>query len=165
MNSLKLVQDEISSSLRLVDQDSLVALIDAFADRTRRWFVSGQGRSRLVASMAAMRLMHVGIDVHLTGEVTATSISEGDCLLMLSASGETRVSVHLARRAADVGARVFAITTRKDSSLAAIADVVVAVPAYNSRQFGGSLFEQASLILLDALIIDRTQDDPTPTRS
>ena len=33
------------------------------------------------------------------------------------------------------------------------------------RQFGGSLFEQASLILLDALIIDRTQDDPTLTRS
>ena len=68
--------------------------------------------------------------------------------------------MHLARRAADVGARVLAITTREDSSLAAIADVVVAVPAHNSRQFGGSLFEQASLILLGALIIDLTQDDP-----
>ena len=80
---------------------------------------------------------------------------------MLSASGETPVSLHLARRAADLGARVLAITTREDSSLAAaIADVVVAVPAHSSRQFGGSLFEQASLILLDALIIDLTQDDP-----
>ena len=89
MNSLKLVQDEIAGTLRLVDADRLVELVEAFADRTRRWFVSGQGRSRLVASMAAMRLMHVGFDVHLTGEVTATSIGEGDCLLMLSASGET----------------------------------------------------------------------------
>ena len=42
--------------------------------------------------MAAMRLMHVGFDVHLTGEVSATSIGEGDCLVMLSASGETPVS-------------------------------------------------------------------------
>ena len=69
-------------------------------------------------------------------------------------------SWHLGRRAADLGARVFAITTREDSSLAAIADVVLAVPANNSRQFGGSLFEEASLILLDALIIDLTRDDP-----
>ena len=56
--------------------------------------------------------------------------------------------------------RLLAITTREDSSLAAIADVVVAVPAHHSRQFGGSLFEQASLILLDALNIDLTQADP-----
>jgi 6-phospho-3-hexuloisomerase len=145
VNSLKLVQDEITSTLRLVDQDRLVELTDAFADRTRRWFVSGQGRYRLVASMAAMRLMHVGFDVHLTGEVAATSIGQGDCMLMLSASGETPVSLHLARRAADRGARVLAITTREDGSLAAIADVVVAVPVQGSRQFGKSLFEQASI--------------------
>jgi 6-phospho-3-hexuloisomerase len=160
VNSLKLDQHEIASTLRLVDQDRLVELTVAFADRTRRWYVSGQGRYRLVASMAAMRLMHVGFDVHMTGEVTAPSIGEGDCLLMLSASGETLVSLHLARRAGEVGARVLAITTREDSSLAAIADAVVAVPAQNSRQFGGSLFEQASLIVLDALILDLTQDDP-----
>ena len=41
-------------------------------------------------------------------------------------------------------ARVLAITTREDSSLAAIADVVVAVPVRGSRQFGKSLFEQDS---------------------
>lgn len=93
------------------------------------------------------------------GKVTAPSISEGDRLLMLSASGETPVSLHLARRAAELGAQVVAITTRADSSLAVIADVVVAVPVHGSRQFGGSLFEQASLVLFDALIIDLTRDD------
>ena len=51
--------------------------------------------------------------------------------------------VHLARRAARPRQpRVLAITTREDSSLAAIADVVVAVPVQGSRQFGKSLFEQ-----------------------
>lgn len=125
MQSLKLVQDEISGTLGLVDPDTLAELTDAFTDRTRRWFVSGQGR-----------------------------------LLMLSASGETPVSVHLARRVGDQGARVLAITTRQDSSLAAIADVVVALPAYNTRQFDGSLFELASLVLLDALIIELAHADP-----
>ena len=109
VNSLKLGQDEIASTLRLVDQARLVELTEAFADRTWRWFVSGHRRHRLVASMPAMR---VGFDVHL------------------------------ARRAADLSARVLAITTREDSSLAAIADVVVAVPVQGSGQFGGSLFEQ-----------------------
>jgi 6-phospho-3-hexuloisomerase len=155
-----LVQDEVSNALMRVEPGRLAELTNAFADRGRRWFVSGQGRSRLVASMAAMRLVHVGFDVHLTGEVTAPSIGVGDCLLMLSASGETPVSLYLARRAADEGAHVFAITTREDSSLAGIADVVGAIPAASSRQFGGSLFEQASLVLLDALIFDLTRDDP-----
>ena len=160
MNSLTLVRDEIVATLNLVDLCRLAELRDEFADHTRRWFVSGQGRSRLVASMAAMRLMHVGFDVHMTGEVTAPSISAGDRLLMLSASGETPVSLHLARRAAEAGARVLALTTREDSPLAAMADTVVAIPAHSSKQFGGSLFEQASLILLDALIVAITQDDP-----
>lgn len=107
-----------------------------------------------------MRLMHVGVDVYVIGEVTAAPVSEGDCLLMVSASGETPASVHEARRAADAGARVVAITTRRDSALATIADVVVAVPIQGSRQFGGSLFEQAALILLDALILDLARADP-----
>jgi 6-phospho-3-hexuloisomerase len=55
-----------------------------FADRTRRWFCSGQGRSGLVAQMVAMRLMHVGFDVHAVGEPTAPSIREGDGLVMIS---------------------------------------------------------------------------------
>jgi 6-phospho-3-hexuloisomerase len=110
--------------------------------------------------MVAMRLMHVGFDVHMTGEVTAPAIRAGDSLLMLSASGETPVSVHLARRAADAGAQVLAVSTRDDSSLAAIADTVVAIPAHGSGQFGGSLFEQASLLLLDALMLDLTGAEP-----
>ncbi|WP_338889262.1 6-phospho-3-hexuloisomerase [Rhodococcus sovatensis] len=161
MNSLGLVGDEISHTLKSIEPEAVVALTEAFADRGRRWFVSGQGRSRLVASMTAMRLMHVGFDVHVTGEVTAPAIAAGDSLMMLSASGATPVSVHLAQRAADVGARVLALTTRPDSELAGVADIVVAIAADRSRQFGGSLFEQAALLLLDALVLELTEDDPT----
>jgi 6-phospho-3-hexuloisomerase len=164
MESIGVVQREIAATLGKIDATGFAALREAFGHRDRRWFVSGQGRSRLVAGMAAMRLMHLGVDVHLTGEVTAPSIGDGDWLLMLSASGETPVSLHVARRAADAGAGLLAITTRDDSTLAAMADIVVAVPASGSAQFGGSLFEQSALILLDALVIDLTRDDPDAHR-
>jgi len=114
VNSLTLVQEEVCAVLRAVDPYSVSKLAYAFEDRTRRWFVSGQGRSRLVASVTAMRLMDVGFETHLVGEVTAPSIGSGDHLLMLSASGETPVSLHLARKAVEAGAQVLAVTTRED---------------------------------------------------
>ncbi len=160
MNALTTIHDELFATLSAVDNRALETLRTAFADRSRRWWVSGQGRSRLVGSMIAMRLMHVGFEVHMTGEVTAPSIGVGDSLLMLSASGETPVSVHLARRAAEAGAQVLAVSTHDDSSLAALAYAVVVIPAHDSKQFGGSLFEQASLLLLDAMILAITRDDP-----
>jgi 6-phospho-3-hexuloisomerase len=160
MRSWLLVRDEVSATLDAVDPARMNAAAAVFADRNRRWFTSGQGRSGIVARMIAMRLMHLGFDVHVVGETTAPSIGARDGLLMLSSSGETPVSVHLARLAAEAGARILAVTTRPDSSLAAMANVVVPVPIPASKQFGGSLFEQAALMLLDALILDLTSDDP-----
>lgn len=160
MNPLNLVREELNTVLRAIDPAVLTGLADHFADRTQRWFVSGQGRSRMVAGMAAMRLMHIGFETHLVGEVTAPSIGTGDALLMLSASGETPVSLHLSRRAADAGAYVLAISTKATSSLADIANHVVVVPVITTSQFGGSLFEQSSLLLLDAVVVELTHDNP-----
>ena len=160
MKSLILVRDEVSAAIDAIDPTRIEAAAAAFADRDKRWFTSGQGRSRLVASMTAMRLMHIGFEVHVVGETTAPSICSGDYLLMLSASGETPVSLHLARRAAEAGATILAITTSDDSSLAALATIVVPIPVPDTRQFGGSLFEQSALILLDAVILDLTSGDP-----
>ena len=165
MTSLLLVQDELATTLGAVDPTRIDAVLALLADRDRRWFASGQGRSRLVACMAAMRLMHLGHPTYMVGETTAPSIQAGDGLLMLSASGETPVSLHLARRAADAGATILAVTTREDSTLAGLADMIIAVPVKTSQQFGGSLFEQAALLLLDSLILDLTRDDPSAYQS
>jgi 6-phospho-3-hexuloisomerase len=64
------------------------------ANRSRRWYASGQGRSGLVAQMAAMRLMHVGFDAHVVGEATAPAIGSRDGLLVVSGSGETPVTLN-----------------------------------------------------------------------
>ena len=154
------VRDEVSHVLSAVSSDQMGAAAALLRDRGRRWFCSGQGRSGLVAQMAAMRLMHAGFDVHAVGGVTAPSIGKGDGLLVISGSGETPVTLHLARLAQGFGAHILAVTTRADSTIAALAEAVIEVPAAGTRQFGGSLFEQSAVLLLDALVLDLTAADP-----
>ena len=107
-----------------------------------------------------MRFMHIGFDAHAVGEPTAPAIGRGDGLVMISSSGETPVTLHLARLARGFGARMLAVTTRGDSTLAGLADAVVEVPTAGTGQFGGTLFEQSALLLLDALALDLTGGDP-----
>jgi 6-phospho-3-hexuloisomerase len=109
--------------------------------------------------MVAMRLMHVGFDLHAVGEPTAPSIGAGDGLIMISGSGETPVTLHLARLALGFGARLLAVTTRAGSTLAGLAEVAIEVPTQRTGQFGGSLFEQSALLLIDAMVLDITGGD------
>jgi 6-phospho-3-hexuloisomerase len=154
------VRDEVSGVLSAVSSEQMSGAAALFTDRGRRWFCLGQGRSGLVAQMAAMRLMHIGLDAHAVGEATAPSIAEGDALLVISGSGETPVTLHLARLAVGSGARLLAVTTRADSTLTRLAHAIIEVPTAGTRQFGGSLFEQSALLLLDAVILDITARDP-----
>jgi hypothetical protein len=52
-----------------------------------RVFVVGAGRTGLALKMAAMRLMHLGLVVHVAGEVTSPAIGRCDLLLVASGSG------------------------------------------------------------------------------
>jgi 6-phospho-3-hexuloisomerase len=153
------VRDEIFGVLSAVSDEQMSRAAALFTDRRRRWFFSGQGRSGLVAHMAAMRLMHVGFNAHAVGEATAPSIAGGDGLVVISGSGETPVTLHFAQLALGFGAHILAVTTRADSTLAQLAEAVIDVPAAGSGQFGGTLFEQSALLLLDAVILDITAAD------
>src|SRR5579863_8118366 len=116
---------EIAESLARVNANAFGSFVDVFRDKRRRWFFSGQGRSGLVAEMAAMRFMHIGRAAHVVGEATAPSIRGGDGLCLLSGSGKTSVSVHFGRIAKGEGARIALITRELDSELAKLADVVL----------------------------------------
>jgi 6-phospho-3-hexuloisomerase len=153
------VRDEVVGVLSAVSSDQMARAKTMLTSCGPRWFCSGQGRSGLVAQMAAMRLMHVGFDAHAVGEPTAPSIGKGDGLIMISGSGETPVTLHLARLALGFGARMLAVTTRSDSTLAGLAEVAIEVPTEGTGQFGGSLFEQSALLLIDAMVLDLTAGD------
>ncbi|GGB35042.1 6-phospho 3-hexuloisomerase [Flexivirga endophytica] len=125
----------------------------------RAVFVIGNGRSGLAIQMAAMRLMHLGLQVHVAGEVTAPAVGAGDVLIAVSGSGTTGSVVGAADVAKKVGASVLAITTAPDSPLAQRADEVLVLPAADKQdhsasitsQYAGSLFEQSVLLASDAL--------------
>jgi 6-phospho-3-hexuloisomerase len=126
-------------------------------------FVSGVGRSGLVLKAFGMRLMHLGFHVHVVGETTTPGITPKDLLLIGSGSGTTRTLIVIANEARTAGAKVVLVTGRTESPIGQVADIVltipvstpkVANPAYlQSVQPMGSLFEQAMLLTLDALIL------------
>ena len=160
---------EISGAVTLI-RDEHARVLDAVdpaawaraAERIRgahRVFTVGTGRSGLALQMLCMRLMHLGIDAHVVGETTTPAIVEGDVLVAASGSGGTTRVVNAAKTAVKQGAQVVAITTAPDSDLAGQAADVLRVAAADkqdfegdaSQQYAGSLFEQAVLILGDAL--------------
>lgn len=124
-----------------------------------RLFVMGAGRSGLALRMAAMRLMHLGLVVHVAGEVTTPAIGPGDLLLVGSGSGTTAGPVHAAEVAVKAGAQVLALTATPASQLAALAQGVIVIPAAVkqdhggaiSEQYAGALFEQSALLIMDAM--------------
>ena len=160
------VQDEISGVIQNVDPAQVAALVTELrlADRI---FVTGAGRSGLVLKMAAMRLMHLGLTVHVVGEITAPAIRSGDLLLAASGSGTTAGVVKAAETAAAQGARIAAYTTNAGSPLAKAASAVVIIPAAQktdhgsslSRQYSGSLFEQVLFATTEAVFQSLWDED------
>lgn len=152
-SDLGLVAHEVSNVLERVDSAAVDRLAEMIRDPARRWFLTGQGRSGLVARSSAMRLMHFGCRVHVVGEATAPAIEAADGLLVFSASGETVTSREFAAVAAGVGATVVLLTADPLSTLARQADLVLEIPARSTQQFGGSLFEQSALLVMDAAVL------------
>jgi 6-phospho-3-hexuloisomerase len=158
LTNLSLVAEEVTGTSGQVEGDQLEAL--ALSIRSaERIFVSGAGRSGLVLRMAAMRLMHLGLKVHVAGDTTTPAIRAWDLLLVASGSGTTAGVVKAAETAAAAGARVAAVTTNPGSRLTELADTVVIVPAAQkadhgsgvTRQYSGSLLEQVLLVLTESI--------------
>lgn len=161
-HSLGLVANEVGAVLDSVIRTDPVALarVSDLVAEAPRVFVLGAGRSGLALRMTAMRLMHLGLDVHVVGETTTPAIARDDLLVVASGSGETTGIVRAAETAVSVGAKVVAITTDATSPLAELSgSATVVVPAADkldrsgaaSAQYAGSLFEQAVVLIGDAL--------------
>lgn len=156
------ILSELQTTLPQVSAETGKRLTEAIIE-AEKIFVSGAGRSGLVLKAFAMRLMHLGFHVHVVGETTTPSITPNDLLLIGSGSGTTRTLVVIANEARRVGAKVALITGRAESPIGQVADIVLPIPVSTPKvanpiygqsiQPMGSLFEQAMLLTLDALIL------------
>ena len=120
--------------------------------RARRTYVTGAGRSGLVARSFGMRLMHAGLPVFIPGETVTPAAAPDDLLVAISCTGATGITVHLAARAKEIGAKVVALTAEADSPLARQADKVVLIPAAaEDIVLRAAVFEHAASLCLDAV--------------
>lgn len=169
VRSLFLIREEIVGAVARIDAEQMARVTDQLS-HPGRVFVAGAGRSGLVLRMAAMRLMHRGMTVHVAGDTTTPAIGAGDLLLVASGSGTTSGVVKAAETAAKAGARIAAFTTDPDSPLAGLADALVVVPAAQktdhgssvSQQYAGSLFEQVLFVATEAIFQSLWDKDATP---
>lgn len=162
--NLALVVEEMTEVLRHVDETSVTRLVDGIV-RAEKVFLFGQGRSGYVTRAFAVRLMHLGLNVHFVGDTTAPPITSKDLCLVNSGTGETRFSYHAMEAAREAGATTATMTAHPEARIGKMADVVVVIPAPTkgesrtsrqaggSRQPAGSLFEQALFVVLESMVL------------
>ncbi len=156
----ELVLSEIRGVVGQIDVRAAQALVEALCE-ARRVYVAGEGRSGLIARAFAMRLVHLGMNAYVCGETITPAIEAGDLCVACSGTGETAITCHRARQSQRVGAKVAAIVAAPETPLGSKADIEIILPAptkqrpggVGSRQFGASLFEQALLVFLDAVVL------------
>ncbi|EHJ09184.1 6-phospho-3-hexuloisomerase [Staphylococcus simiae] len=157
-NNYQLILTELEHTLERVSD----LQFNQFADRivtANRIFVAGKGRSGFVANGFAMRLNQLGKEAYVVGESTTPSIHDNDLFLVISGSGSTEHLRLLAEKSKSVKAQVVLLTTNLDSPIASLVDNAIELPAgtkyeaEGSEQPLGSLFEQASQLFLDSVVI------------
>jgi 6-phospho-3-hexuloisomerase len=110
----------------------------------------------------AMRLFHLGRDVHVVADMTVPPLGAGDLLIVSSGPGRSNIGMALMEVAKAAGARTAVVTAEPDGPTPRAADVVFTIPAQtmaNDRGGAvsvlpmGSLFETAQMILFELVIL------------
>lgn len=162
----------ISRALNELDPHNLEPVPDCILSADRI-FVVGRGRSDLVAKSFIHRLRDLGIKGFVVGESITPGTSSSDCLIAISGSGETTLTLNAARLAKRAGAKVIAITSYPDSPIGELADLVVRIrgrrrqspkdPDYLARQITGAhepfdptgiVFEVSAMVLMEAIALE-----------
>jgi 6-phospho-3-hexuloisomerase len=151
------VGDEIDKVLDKIDENSTRRLIKRI-ENSKRIFLYGGGRSGLIAEAFAMRLIQLGIESHVVGESSAPQIKKNDLVILISGSGETKITKEIADNAKKLKAKIILITSNKNSSIAKKSNMILEIEAKTkvkgkSIEPLGSLFEQATFIYLDSIIL------------
>lgn len=112
-------------------EESIVDVIERIADGTGSVIVTGMGKAGLVGQKTAATLASTGTRAHFLHPAEARHgdlgrIGPEDVILALSHSGETTELTQILPALRPLGAALVAITSRSDSTLARLADAVVA---------------------------------------
>lgn len=122
----------------------------------------GVGREGLMMKALCMRLMHLGLDAHVVGDMTTPPIGEGDLLLVSAGPGQFSTVNALMGVASGAGAKTMVITAQPAGGAAQQADTVIHLPAQTMADDTGgnvsllpmgSLYEAVQLVFFDLISI------------
>jgi 6-phospho-3-hexuloisomerase len=156
------IQKELKESLKDISDKKTNKFIELIL-KSKNIFVAGQGRSGLISESFAMRLMQIGQKTYSVWDSTTPAISKEDLLIVISGSGKTKMVNVIIEEAKKKKANIVLITAKKtltEKKLIKNVDFLIEINAktktdYNNSSIEplGTLFEQASLIYLDAVVI------------
>jgi 6-phospho-3-hexuloisomerase len=136
-------------------------LVDAIV-AAKRIAIYGAGREGLQMDGFAMRLFHLGLDVHVIGDMTVPPLGAGDLLFVSSGPGDSNIGDALIAVAREAGAKIAVVTAQPRARTPSKADVVFHIPAQTmaNDQSGalsvlpmGSLFETAQMVLFEIIVL------------
>ena len=139
------------------------AAFDALADEitgARRIALHALGREGLMMRALAMRLFHLGLPVHVVGDMTTPPLLTGDLLLTSAGPGALDTTAALMGIVRRAGGRVVLLTAEPAASLAPLADRVVLIPARTMARpssdpspfIMGSAFEAMQFMVFEYLV-------------
>lgn len=169
--------DELAGVLtRMTDADA-APLIEAIAG-ARRIATYGVGREGLMMRAFAMRLFHLGCDVHVVGDMTVPPLGPGDLLIVSAGPGAFSTVTALIGVAKKAGAKVACITAQPSGPAAQAADVVTYLPAQTMADDTGpavqsilpmgSLYEGVQYVFFEVVVLklrDRLAVPPEAMRA
>ena len=167
---------EIGSVFGLVADDAAGRMCDEVL-MARRIACYGVGREGLMMKALCMRLMHLGLDAHVVGDMTTPPVGKGDLLVASAGPGFFSTVMALVSVAREAGARTLVVTAQPEGPAPRLADVVIELPAQTmANDRGGpasllpmgSLYEAAQLVFFDLISIllrEKTGQSPDQMRA
>jgi 6-phospho-3-hexuloisomerase len=152
---------ELHAVLRAVDEGAVEHLTQRVLD-ARRIVCYGLGRELLSLRAFCMRLMHLGLDAHVAGDVTAQPAGSGDLVIVSAGPGTLAMAETIVDLAHAAGASVLVLTAQPAGPVPAKADDVIVIPAQTMANDAGSAsilpmgtaYEIAMLIFLDLVAVE-----------
>jgi D-arabinose 5-phosphate isomerase GutQ len=133
-----------------VNSETYSQLVDLLERRTNL-FLGGRGTANEIAKMTGVRLFHIksflGDNVYITRGVNTPHPRAGDLAVLLSCSGETKPVMLWADVLKKFAGTVFAITSKKESTLAKKADLKIILPEEAKPNSPRRFYTRAAYVL------------------
>ncbi len=167
--------NEIGAVFKDIHPDTPRRLCETILN-AKRIATYGVGREGLMMKAFCMRLMHLGLDAHVVGDMTTPHLGAGDLLIVSAGPGEFSTVLALMGVAKRDGATTLCITAQPNGPAPRQADVVIHLPAQTmANDTGGptsllpmgSLYEAVQLVFFDLISImlrEMTNQSPAQMR-